>query len=258
MQNRYVGDIGDFGKYGLLRALVGLGEASTPSDPICLGVVWYLYRDESHNSDGKHTGYLRCTPANHARFRTCDPGLYDALRRLVATNNRHITGVRESGILPADTAYFERCLDYAGRASRRWRQEARTNWMDGALQATVEADVIFVDPDNGISETEGALRKGGPKYVFMEDLGRFYGRGQSLVIYHHLGRRGPAVQQIKHFAKSLQSNPKLPRLPWSLWYHRGTARAYFVAAQERHESVLKNRLASFLDVPWRTHFELVE
>ena len=36
MQNRYVGDIGDFGKYGLLRALVGLGEASTPSDPICL------------------------------------------------------------------------------------------------------------------------------------------------------------------------------------------------------------------------------
>lgn len=49
MQNRYTGDIGDFAKYGLLRAL---GEGNK------LGIVWYLYPDESHNEDGKHTAYL--------------------------------------------------------------------------------------------------------------------------------------------------------------------------------------------------------
>lgn len=37
MQNRYVGDIGDFAKYGLLWAL---------SPQKRLGVAWYLYPDE--------------------------------------------------------------------------------------------------------------------------------------------------------------------------------------------------------------------
>lgn len=39
MQDRYVGDIGDFGKYGLLRALC--------AHDLSLGVVWYLVPDES-------------------------------------------------------------------------------------------------------------------------------------------------------------------------------------------------------------------
>ena len=44
MQNRYVGDIGDFGKLGLLRALSSKG--------LSIGVNWYLTTDESHNGDG--------------------------------------------------------------------------------------------------------------------------------------------------------------------------------------------------------------
>ena len=46
MQNRYVGDIGDFGKYHLLQ------ELSMPD--LKLGIVWYLIPNENHNSDGKH------------------------------------------------------------------------------------------------------------------------------------------------------------------------------------------------------------
>ena len=42
MQNRYVGDIGDFGKYGLLRAHFG----RKYQIPLRLGVVWYLFPDE--------------------------------------------------------------------------------------------------------------------------------------------------------------------------------------------------------------------
>ena len=47
MQNRYVGDVGDFGKYALLRRI---GKAG-----LSLGVNWYLTPDESHNSNGKYT-----------------------------------------------------------------------------------------------------------------------------------------------------------------------------------------------------------
>lgn len=43
MQNRYVGDVGDFGKYTLLNALASSG--------LRLGVVWYLNEFEEGNSE---------------------------------------------------------------------------------------------------------------------------------------------------------------------------------------------------------------
>ena len=257
MQNRYVGDIGDFGKYGLLRFLCGCPEAPPLGHPIRLGIIWYLYPNESHNDDGKYTGYLGCTSLNQSRFRACDPPLYEAIRQLVVSNNRHVFGVRESEIFPSDTVYFERSLSYALGESRRSRQAVRKEWFEDALQATSSADLVFVDPDNSISETADPLRKNGPKFVYMDDLRQFADRGQSLVIYHHLGRRGKAPQQIEYWVKALQSNLNLLRLPWSLWYHRGTARAYFIVPQERHKSVLESRLASFLNGPWSRHFEVV-
>ena len=47
MQDQYVGDIGDFGKYGLLRHLFGRPEGAdaAPEDALRLGVVWYLFPD---------------------------------------------------------------------------------------------------------------------------------------------------------------------------------------------------------------------
>ena len=257
MQDRYVGDIGDFGKYGLLRFLCGCPEAPPLGHPIRLGIIWYLYPNELHNDDGKYTGYLSCTSLNHSELRACDPSLYESLRQLVVSNNRHVFGVRESGIFPSDTLYFERNLSYALGESRRLRQAVRKDWLEGSLQATASAEVVFVDPDNGISETADPLRKNGPKFVYIDDLRQIADRGQSLVIYHHLGRRGTAVEQIRYWAEALQSNLNMPRLPWALWYHRGTARAYFIVAQERHRAILENQLASFLDSPWSKHFELV-
>ena len=50
MKNQYVGDIGDYGKYGLLRFLAGRG--------IKIGVNWYLTKDDE-SSDGKFTDYLK-------------------------------------------------------------------------------------------------------------------------------------------------------------------------------------------------------
>ena len=52
MQNRYVGDIGDYGKYSLLKALAG-------SD-LSLGILWYLNEAEEENGDGRYTTYPTC------------------------------------------------------------------------------------------------------------------------------------------------------------------------------------------------------
>ena len=256
MQNRYVGDIGDFGKYGLLRALSGLGTAATADQQLRLGVVWYLYPDESHNADGKYTGYLDATPTNHSRFRACDPPLYDALKRLVVAGDRNIAAVRRCGILPDDTAFHESSLSYPPRMSRGERQATRDNWLAGALQATAGADVVFVDPDNGISETADPLRKNGPKYVFIDDLRPFVRRSQSLVIYHHLGRQGTAEQQIERWSECLRQSLNLPSPPRSVRYRRGTARVYFLLSHPQHEPISEKNLSVFLGSPWREHFQL--
>ena len=264
MQNRYAGDVGDFGKYGLLRYLTGQMETPPSVPALRLGVVWYLYPDESHNADGKYTDYLADSSRNHAALRVCDPDLHETLRHLVEANQRNIAAVQQSGILPADTMYYEPSLSYLPRMPRSVRQAARTSWFEGALEATSGADVVFVDPDNGLSDPDSGisvsvdrLRKTGPKYVFMDDLRRFAARDRSLVIYHHLGRRGSASEQIGRVAESLKSSLGLTRLPRSLRYRRGSARAYFIVPQERHEPVLERRLTDLLHSAWKSHFELV-
>ena len=49
MRHEYVGDIGDFGKYALLKALAG--------NDLTLGVVWYLNVAHESNNDGQFTSY---------------------------------------------------------------------------------------------------------------------------------------------------------------------------------------------------------
>ncbi len=92
--------------------------------------------------------------------------------------------------------------------------------------------------------------------MFLDDLRRFAGRGQSLVIYHHLSRQGTHEQQIQRWSNSLRDNLGLTGAIWPLRYRRGSARVFFVVPQERHESVLESRIRDFLDTPWRAHFDL--
>ena len=256
MQNRYVGDIGDFGKYGLLRALIGfqVGSASEPRLP--LGAVWYLYPDEVDSFDGKFTGFLRPTAANDNRFRACDPLLYDTLRCLVKAGHRTVASVRHGDIFPDNTAYYEPSLSYADAPTRATRESRRQTWAQEALAATAAAGLVFLDPDNGLSATMNRFHKKGPKFVFMEDLIPYVHRGQSLVIYHHLGRQGTAEQQIESWSAEL--GEQLGRVPWSLRFHRGSARVFFVIPSDEHEAVLDARMRDFCQGPWNQHFCLVE
>ena len=86
MQNRYTGDIGDYAKYGLLRAL---------ANDRSLGVAWYLFPDEDHNADGRHVGYLKAP----GHWRARDPKLFDTLSGIVEEDRRSVAGIEQSGIL---------------------------------------------------------------------------------------------------------------------------------------------------------------
>ena len=143
VQDRYVGDIGDFGKYGLLRVLCG--------DELSLGIVWYLVPDEGGDGNGAHVGYLEPTPANLHRFRSCDPALYDDLGEMVHNGTRTVRSISERAILPPGTVFYEEPLSFDGMpgigpAATKARLVHRSDWVRGAVDATQGCDIVFADP----------------------------------------------------------------------------------------------------------------
>ena len=265
MQNKYVGDAGDFGKHGLLRRLSGTTDPETPAPDLRLGLVWYLFPDELHGADktkvirdGKFIAYLDPDHKDAEMHRQCDPDLWAKLRQFVDEGRRCVHCIQGSGILPANTLYYDALLHYPIHLPRPDRKRNRNLWLAAALQATADADLACLDPDNGIAKPEQMLRLRGPKFTYISDLQEFWDRGQSLVVYQHLGMSAPAEDQIAKKAALLQSG--LPGAePIPLWYHRGTARVFFVLPQPAHRERIEARIQRMLDGPWAKngHFERV-
>ena len=103
MQNRYFGDVGDFSKYGMLRVLLKSG--------LKVGINWYLFPDQGHNKDGKHTAYL--VNDTH-ELRNCDVFLYDFLKKSIS-GKRHISIIENSELL-GSTIYYSKSLEVANNA----------------------------------------------------------------------------------------------------------------------------------------------
>lgn len=80
MKNQYVGDIGDFGKYSMLRAFIDAG--------IKVGVNWYLTEDDGSN-DGKFTDYL-----NKGVMRRYCPEVFDALKSIAKNKDKSVFETR--------------------------------------------------------------------------------------------------------------------------------------------------------------------
>ena len=189
MQDRYVGDVGDFGKYGLLRWLCYEDEHGLA---LRLGVLWYRFDRSDNSNDGGHTQYI-CKPSRaELHLRQCDTELYEKMEWMVKGNKRSIAAVEASRALPAGTLFFNSVLNLGQAASK---DEARRNWITAGLRTVENADVVFADPDNGLEvPSYSPWSTEGLKYTYYDDLRPIWERGQSIVVYHHLGRRAPGQQ----------------------------------------------------------------
>src|ERR1039457_5701810 len=130
MQDRYAGDVGDFGKLGLLCHLCG--ETAQDKHPrLKPGVIWYRVPDEAHNADGRHTSYLERNPRNDRRFRACEETVYDALTALVDGKRRSIAALERADLLP-NAVYWNQAIN-----KPRW------SWFDRALNVMSGCDLVF-------------------------------------------------------------------------------------------------------------------
>jgi hypothetical protein len=261
MQNRYAGDVGDFGKLGLLRCL------STNSDgggALRLGIVWYLVPDELRGNDGKHIGYLKRTAKNERRFRSCDAELYDALVRIVSTD-RSVSNIESAGVLPADTCYFndELALSEFRTFGSSWaRTSARQKWLSRSLECVKDCDLLFLDPDNGLEVPSVEIHhQRAPKYVFFEELKTFASLDglKTLIVYQHLCRNGCAAEQIDGRTQEIKDQLGDERAVLPVVYRRGTQRVFFIISfSAQQEELLRSRVKKMLREPWSRHFSLQE
>ena len=241
MQNRYTGDIGDFGKLGLLRQLRRTG--------LSIGVNWYLTPDETHNGDGRHISYLK-----NGVFRACDEQLWSALGEIVDSGNREVSALERPDILQA--AFYSKPLDFAD-ADRSERQTLRWEWHSRALQQLRNCDIVFVDPDNGliVPSAEGTSKSN--KFVLPFELAEYYRTGASVIYYQHKARRPDEFYIAQN--KQLIASGAFPNAETlGLKFKKTSQRYYFCLMQPQHAVVMTHCVERMLKTPWKNHFVLLE
>ncbi len=213
MQNRYVGDIGDYLKLGILRAL---------SPGYQLGVAWWLFPDEAHNRDGRHIGYLR----SPERWRHFDPELFDILHDLVLSTERREVRALEQANLLGGASFASNPVPRGGPVGQR--ETARHDWFANVQRKLEGADLLFLDPDNGFEAAgfrPGTIKSG--KSITLNEVCDLARPGRCLVVsathrshqssaclvepvylvvYHHQSRRkGGHHAEMEHWRDHLKS-----------------------------------------------------
>ena len=237
MQNRYAGDIGDFGKFGLLRYLSRTG--------LRIGVNWYLTPDETHNGDGSHTAYLR-----NETYRACDGELFEALGKIVnPPGRRSVASLKEAGILNA--VYYDKVLDFRCAPDRA---EKRRKWHADALDCLADAEIVFLDPDNGLMVPSAAKTARANKYAELSEIADYCRRPRktSVIWYQHKARRGDEFYRDQ-FRDILKMEEFRGMCGMGLKFSPVSQRYYFLLIQPEHREIL-SLVDNFLETPWKTCF----
>ena len=264
MQNKFVGDVGDYAKFGLLRRLCGQ-TSPDGEDALSLGLVWYMRHDERHGTDrnkvsgdGSYTSYLELTKANIKEYGDHDSELWAKLGVLVAQGRRCTHCAEVAKLLPDGTAYYSPMLTYVPGNSKRARDArtlCRTVWFEEALRKTAGADLVFLDPDNGIAPNENLKhREHGPKHAYLSDLQAIWGRGQSLVIYQHMVMNEDAQELAERKCHLLRTELEGTPEAIPLYFNKGTARLFLVVPQPERRGLMERRINGMLEDGWDEHF----
>ena len=213
-----------------------------------LGVIWYLFPDELNNNDGGHTDYV-----DKQNFLDCDKELCKILKK-VMEGKRSVSALEKAGLLPGNTVFFSKKLDFHIRYSSQShidkvkRESSRNNWLKNANQSVVNCDVLFLDPDNGLEITSckklNQMRSG--KFAYYSEISVLAKNKHVCIIYHHLNRYGTHSLQIKTRVDELrkQVNPSGQIFALRFWPYN--PRAYFILTDSQSETNIKYSIDNFL------------
>ncbi len=237
MKNQYIADIGDYGKYGLLLYLAEQG--------IKIGVNWYLTKDDKSGFDPE----IRYLKDKRIAMRDYNPALYDLMKGLNGQRDSKklcIQMVEESGLFPGFSFYHE--ILKTDDLAPDEREAERTRWHKEAMEKLKDVDLVFADPDNGLSQNIEIKKKGSQKYILPCEIEAYFQDKKDIVYYHHRPRKNEEEWMKDKKIMEKLSGAKL----LAVSAHRWVNRAYiFVIHEERYEKY-KALIDSFLASEWGT------
>lgn len=206
MQDRYAGDIGDFGKFGLLKAIESQG--------LVIGVNWYLTcptEKEQKRSDGNKT--------IHARYADCDEALFIQLCEVFDMQNRSVQELERRKLLQS-AVYYNKPVKTGTE---------REKWHSDAVQSLAGADVVFLDPDNGlITETAKKSFQYAVKYVKDKEIQDYLKKDKAVIFYQHRPRKKEQIYFTEMRERIGNICGGKPCKVMSMTFRRGTVRDYFI------------------------------
>lgn len=198
MRDQYAGDISDVLKFAFLRALAGKDRT--------LGIAWYYAPGDDGRADGRHLEWR-----DEAAWHLLDAELHAGLATLP---ERSVAALEQSAIWPAGALFHREPVP--PRVERvAWGMRKRSA-LDGA-------DIVFLDPDNGIgAETEKhatfseirLLRRSDRAIVFITFPGRSMTHDALLRRMHENLR----IETGAESAITLRTNVSVPRVKGSRSY----------------------------------------
>jgi hypothetical protein len=120
--------------------------------------------------------------------------------------------------------------------SKHEPQTDREQWFNKSIHHLRKADIIFLDPDNGIAPSRASVNESrAVKYTFIHEIETYFKNGKSVVVYNHRDR-SPAEQynrKLSDTAKSLgcAQNVKVLR------FKRVSVRDYLILSQPNHKNI---------------------
>ena len=248
MQNRYVADIGDFGKFQLFRFLFN---TPSPLAQYTLAQIWFLHTDEESNNDGKYINYFD-------KVLGCDPVLEAIMIDIIQRDKREVFELEREHILE-NAQFFYPDIPSA--------YHDRSLWLKKALSFADSCSIVAVAPDNGIAlkchKKEKSFsfleyhdkRLAPHKYIFKKEIDAFYDapHRKITIIYQHLGRcfshqkqTTVLLHQLRiHYSHviAIKHKPYSPRL------------FFFLCKDKEILQILEHRLENFVQLQ-HTFWEL--
>lgn len=228
MKNQYAGDVNDFRKYAILRALASSG--------IKISICWMLTADDT-GSDGKRLCYLQ-EPETWAPL---DPDLYASLGELVRTKTRSVADIERCGSLDGFRFYGDPV------PADRTR---RTAFLTALLEkSSGTADLIFFDPDNGVRDRR-FVPNPSEKHLYWHEVATAFAWGFSVLFYQHFPRL-PRKEFIEQGARIAAARTGAT----CIYSFQTPDVVYFLIAQERHRERL--RALSNASAAWKEQIRVM-
>jgi len=219
MKDQYFGDVNDFRKYGLLRALAVHGN-------LRLAVCWMLTEADG-GSHGKLLKYLE-DPTKEYLDR--DPELFGWLRQVVAKEKDRRTARIEASKILGSAVFQSRLLTDTGCE--------RDSYFAECAQKFADRDLVFFDPDNGLEiKSTPRGRRNSCKYLYWTEVCSTFSTGASVLIYQHFCRE-PREAFIARKAEELRRHLS----PHAVFSFRTPHTLFLLAAHERHTAGFRKRL----------------